>query len=191
MKFTPLPLSGAYLIELEPHKDERGYFARTFCAKEFKKHGLVTDFIQTSTSFNKKRGQIRGMHYQAVPYEETKIVRCTKGSMFDVILDLRKGSPTYKQWYGDVLSQKNGKAFYIPKGFAHGYKTLESNTELFYMMDQIYISSAAREIEFKKEFFSMTLPLNENPDYPGNVLKPQNSQKQDEDIIPEYIDKDY
>lgn len=152
MKFTPLPLSGAYLIELEPQNDDRGYFARTFCVEEFKEHELITDFIQMSTSFNKQKGQIRGMHYQAPPYEETKVVRCTKGSVYDVMLDLREDSPTYKQWYGETLSDKNGKMFYIPKGFAHGYKTLEDNTELFYMMDQVYVSEAAREVSTKGIF---------------------------------------
>ncbi len=149
MKFTPLSLSGAYLIELEAHNDERGYFARTFCEQEFKQHGLVTSFIQMSTSFNNKKGQIRGMHFQENPYEETKIVRCTSGSVYDVMLDLRKDSPTYNQWHAEVLSVKNGRMFYIPKGFAHGYKTLEDNTELFYMMDQVYVKEAAREISFE------------------------------------------
>ena len=147
MKFTPLPLEGAYLIELDPHIDERGFFARIFCQKEFSDLGLVTNFIQMSTSFNNKKDQIRGMHYQISPFEETKIVRCTRGSIYDVMLDLREGSPTYNQWYGTVLSSENGKMFYIPKGFAHGYKTLEHNTELCYMMDQIYVKEAAREID--------------------------------------------
>lgn len=146
MKFTPLPLKGAYLIELEPHRDERGYLARTFCMKEFADHGLVTTFVQMSTSLNHKKGQIRGMHYQEFPYEETKIVRCTRGSIYDVMVDLRKDSPTYNQWHGEELSADNGKMFYIPKGFAHGYKTLEDNTELFYMMDECYVKEAAREV---------------------------------------------
>lgn len=150
MKFTPLPLQGAYLIELDPHIDERGYFARTFCMKEFGELGLVTQFCQMSTSFNKEKGQIRGMHYQEAPYEETKIVRCTRGSIYDVIVDLRDGSPTYNQWHGEILSAKNGKMFYIPKGLAHGYKTLEDNTELFYMMDEVYVKEAAQEVEVLK-----------------------------------------
>lgn len=150
MKFTPLPLKGAYLIELEPHKDERGYLARTFCEQEFADHGLVTTFVQMSTSLNHKKGQIRGMHYQESPYEETKIVRCTRGAIYDVMVDLRKTSPTYNQWYGEVLSADNGKIFYIPKGFAHGYKTLEDNTELFYMMDEIYVKEAARELNHQQ-----------------------------------------
>ena len=149
MKLTPLSLQGAYLIESEPCHDERGYFARTFCAQEFAANGLITNFIQMSTSFNRKAGQIRGMHYQEEPYGETKVVRSTRGSVYDVIIDLRKNSPTYDKWYGDILSADNGKMLYIPKGFAHGYKTLEDNTELFYMMDQVYVAAAAREMDWK------------------------------------------
>lgn len=146
MKFTPLFLKGAYVIELEPHFDERGYFARVFCEEQFQKHGLVTNWIQMSTSFNTKKGQIRGMHYQKAPYEETKIVQCTRGSVYDVILDLRPDSPTYNQCYAEVLSQENGKIFYIPKGFAHGYKTLEPETALFYMIDQVYEPNASASL---------------------------------------------
>jgi len=153
MKFKPLFLDGAYLIELEKHVDKRGYFARTFCAKEFAEHGLVTSFIQMNTSFNYVQGQIRGMHYQEAPYEETKIVRCTRGAIYDVMVDLRKDSPTCNQWYGEVLSAENNKMFYIPKGFAHGYKTLEDNTELFYMMDQIYVKEAAKEFNCNSQKF--------------------------------------
>ena len=149
MKFTALPLAVAYLIELERSVDERGYFARTFCTEEFKQYGLVTNFVQMSTSFNHRKGQIRGMHYQEAPYEETKIVRCTRGAVYDVIIDLRKNSSTYEQWYGEELSADNGKMLYIPKGFAHGYKTLENNTELFYMMDQVFVSVAAKELDYK------------------------------------------
>lgn len=154
MKFTPLPLLGAYLIEPEHKKDERGYFARIFCVKEFKKLGLVTNFVQISTSLNLKKGQIRGMHYQKAPYEETKIVSCTNGSAYDVILDIRKNSPTYNKWYGDILSRKNGKMFYVPKGFAHGYKTLEKSTQLTYMLDQYYKKDAAKEIMFNDDFLT-------------------------------------
>jgi dTDP-4-dehydrorhamnose 3,5-epimerase len=147
MKFTPLFLEGAYLIELEPRVDERGYFARTFCMHEFEKYGLITQFAQMSTSFNHKKGQIRGMHYQEAPHGETKIVRCTRGAIYDVMLDIRPKSPTYMQSYGTILTPNNGKMFYIPKGFAHGFKTLEDNTEIFYMMDEFYKPEAAREID--------------------------------------------
>jgi dTDP-4-dehydrorhamnose 3,5-epimerase len=154
MKFSPLPLKGAYLIELERKVDKRGYFARTFCVKKLQEYNLVTKFIQMSTSFNKKKGQIRGMHYQEAPYEETKIVRCTKGAVYDIMVDLRENSPTVNQWYGGILSADNGKIFYIPKGFAHGYKTLENNSELFYMMDEFYMEKYAREIFFQDKYLS-------------------------------------
>ena|SRR3990167_3331313 len=146
MKFTALPLKGAYLIELEPHHDTRGYFARTFCVNEFEQHQLVSHFVQMSTSFNPQKGQIRGMHFQEEPYAETKIVRCVRGAMYDVMIDLRPNSATFNHWYGETLSMENGKMFYIPKGFAHGYQTLEENTEIFYMMDEYYVREAAREI---------------------------------------------
>lgn len=155
MKFLPLTLTGAYLIELVPTLDKRGSFARTFCTEEFAKHGLVTNFVQMSTCFNYHKGQIRGMHYQQEPYAETKIVRCTSGSIYDIIIDLRKDSPTFNKWYGDILSASNGKMFYIPKGFAHGYQTLEDNTEIFYMMDEYYRPEAAKEIDF-----DIKIPLN-------------------------------
>jgi len=161
MKFTALPLKDAYLIEMDKHTDDRGYFARTFCIEEFSKHGLVTNFIQMSTAFNHHKNQIRGMHYQEAPYEETKIVRCTKGSVYDVIVDLRKDSPSYNQWHWEILSEENGKMFYIPKGFAHGYKTLEANTELFYMMDQVYIKESARELKVDAKLFVGENSVNE------------------------------
>lgn len=146
MKLTPLPLSGAYLIEIDRHWDDRGYFARTFCCEEFESYGLITTFSQMSTSFNHRAGQIRGMHYQEAPYEETKIVRCTRGALYDLMIDLRPDSGTYQHSYGTELSAENGKMFYIPKGFAHGYKTLQDNTEVFYMMDTPFHPTAAREI---------------------------------------------
>jgi dTDP-4-dehydrorhamnose 3,5-epimerase len=152
MKFTTLALAGAYLIEMEPHIDERGYFARTFCMHEFEAHGLITHFAQMSTSFNHKKGQIRGMHYQEAPYGETKIVRCTRGAIYDVILDIRPDSSTYMQSYGTILTPDNGKMFYIPKGFAHGFKTLEDNTEVFYMMDEFYHPESARELSISNYF---------------------------------------
>jgi dTDP-4-dehydrorhamnose 3,5-epimerase len=160
MKFTELPLSGAFLIELEAHHDARGFFARTFCTTEFEKHGLSTAFVQCSTSFNFKKGQIRGMHYQIAPFEETKLVRCVQGSIYDVIVDLREDSSSFKKVYGIVLSAQNNKMLYIPKGFAHGYQVLENNTEIFYMMDEFYKPEAAREISpFNSDIATLTWPL--------------------------------
>jgi len=150
MIFKPLFLKGAYLIEMEKKLDERGYFSRTFCVEEFKKHGLVTNYVQMSTALNHKEGQIRGMHYQEAPFSETKIIRCTQGAVYDVIVDLRPESSTYKKWYGSILSAENGHMLYAPKGFAHGYKTLKDNTELFYMMDQVYVKESAREISYQE-----------------------------------------
>lgn len=147
MKFIELDLKGAFILELEPHIDQRGHFARTFCLKEFERHNLVNTFVQMSTAFNNIKGQVRGMHYQAEPFAETKIVRVIKGSVIDVIIDLREDSQTFNQWHSIVLSDENNKMLYIPKGFAHGYKTLENNTELFYMMDEYYYPQSAREIE--------------------------------------------
>lgn len=146
MKFIELPLKDLYLIEMEPKHDERGYFARTFCTNEFAEHGLISQFVQCSTSYNIKKGLIRGMHFQISPYEETKLVRCTRGGIFDVIIDLRPQSPTYKKSYGIELTAENGNALYIPKGFAHGYQVLEDGSEVFYMMDEFYFPGSAREI---------------------------------------------
>lgn len=152
MKFTPLPLEGAYLIETTPHHDERGYFARRFCKDEFKAHGLVTNFIQMSQAYNKEKGQVRGMHFQVAPHEETKVVMCIAGAVHDVILDLRPNSPTNGQHYSHTLSEENGAMLYVPKGFAHGYKTLKENTALFYMMDSPYVKEAARKISWEGYF---------------------------------------
>lgn len=146
MKFIPLPLDGAFLIEQERHHDERGYFARTFCVREYAEHGLITTYVQCSTSHNLRKGQIRGMHYQEDPHGETKLVRCTKGAIFDVIVDLRPHSPTFRQWHGETLSQENGRQLYIPRGFAHGFKCLEDESDVYYMMDTFYVPEAAREI---------------------------------------------
>lgn len=147
MKFTALPLNGAFLIEQDRKHDERGYFARTFCVNEFAQHGLVNNFLQCSTSHNLKKGLIRGMHYQVDPHGETKLVRCTKGAIFDVMLDVREGSLTKGQWYGTELSAENGKALYIPKGFAHGFQVLEPGSDVFYMIDTLYEPTSAREID--------------------------------------------
>jgi len=160
MKYTELPLKGAYLVELELHTDERGHFARTFCTHEFEAHGLVHHFVQCSTSFNLNKGLIRGMHYQAAPYQETKLVRCTQGAIYDVLVDLRPDSPTYKQCCGFELTPSNGRMLYIPKDFAHGFQVLQNNSEVFYMMDTFHKPEAAREISaFSDEIHSLSWPL--------------------------------
>src|SRR5210317_898218 len=138
MTFTETKLKGAFVIDLEPIQDERGFFARTWCKKEFEAHGLNPNLVQCNTSFNKKKGTLRGMHYQTAPYEEAKLIRCTMGSIYDVIIDLRKESETLKQWYACKLTAENRKMLYVPEGFAHGFQTLEDNSEVFYQMTEFY-----------------------------------------------------
>lgn len=143
MIFKETKLKGAFVIEPERIEDERGFFARTFCRKEFEAHGLDPNLVQCSVSFNKKKGTLRGMHYQLSPYQETKLVRCTRGAIYDVILDLRPNSPTFKQWVSVELTGENGRMVYIPEGIAHGFQTLESNTEVLYQMSEFYHPESA------------------------------------------------
>ena len=138
MIFTEAPLSGAFVIEPELLEDTRGFFARTWCGREFEARGLVTRVAQGSTSFNKNKGTLRGMHYQVPPFAETKIVRCVRGSMYDAIVDLRPGSPTFTQHFTVVLTAENRKMLYVPAGFAHGFQTLEDDTEVFYQISEFY-----------------------------------------------------
>jgi dTDP-4-dehydrorhamnose 3,5-epimerase len=142
--FKELDLTGAYLVEIEPRADERGFFARTFCENEFAAAGLVTRFPQTSISYNARRGTVRGMHFQATPHEETKLVRCVAGAVYDEIIDIRPNSPTYLRSMGVELSAKNRSALYIPRGFAHGFQTLIDDSELLYMIDVNYVANASR-----------------------------------------------
>ena len=144
MKFMELPLKGAFIIEPEPIGDTRGFFARTFCANSFKEHGLTADIAQCNISQNLKKGTLRGLHYQAKPHEEDKLVRVTRGALFDVIVDLRKDSSTFLKWVGVELTANNRKMIFIPKGFAHGFQTLEDNTEVFYQMSNFYNPEASR-----------------------------------------------
>ena len=148
MKFLPLPLQGAFLIEPEPVTDKRGFFARSFCANEFERHGLETRFVQCNISFNKKKGTLRGMHFQGAQYKETKLVRCTTGSIYDVIVDIRQESSTYKKWFATDLSAASRRMLYVPNGFAHGFLTLEDNTEVFYQMTEIYHPEYSRGVRW-------------------------------------------
>jgi dTDP-4-dehydrorhamnose 3,5-epimerase len=148
MKFIETPLKGAYLIEIEPISDQRGFFARSWCEQEFGDHGLNSNLVQCNISFNTKKATLRGMHYQIKPHEEAKLVRCTQGSIYDVIIDIRPDSPTFKLWHGLKLSALNRKMLYIPEGFAHGFQTLEDNTEVFYQMSNFYHGESARGIKW-------------------------------------------
>ncbi len=142
MKYTPTPLEGAYIIDIESHQDERGYFARVWCAREFEAHGLNPALLQCNIAYNKRKGILRGMHYQRAPWSEVKLVRCTRGAVYDVIVDLREHSPTRLQWTGVELTQDNHRMLYVPEGFAHGYLTLEDDSELFYQVSQVYTPEA-------------------------------------------------
>ena len=162
MKFIQTKFKGVYVIEIQKNLDERGFFARTFDKKQFLELGLDVDLFQCNVSFNKKTGTLRGMHYQSSPYEEIKIVRCTQGKIFDVIIDLRSNSPTFRKWISFELSSKNHKMIYIPKGFAHGFQTLEDNTEIFYHMSDYYMPKYANGIAWNDKSVKIKWPI-ENP----------------------------
>ncbi len=158
MQFNQTPLPGAYLIDLEKRGDERGFFARLFCAQEFTLHALESRFIQANDSLSIHKGTLRGMHYQLEPMAETKLVRCLSGSLYDVILDLRPTSPTFAQSFGAVLSAENRQMMYVPKGFAHGFLTLEDRTEVIYFVSQCYSKELERGIRWNDPRFSIQWP---------------------------------
>lgn len=158
MIFTETKLKGAYSIGLEKLEDERGFFARTWCQREFKEKGIPFNLVQGNISFNKKRGTLRGMHYQIAPYGEAKLVWCIKGAIYDVIIDLRPYSETFRQWVSIDLTAENKKLLYIPKGFAHGFLTLMDNTEVFYLMSEFYVHESARGIRWDDPAFQVHWP---------------------------------
>lgn len=158
MIFIESKLKGAFIIEPEKSEDERGFFARTFCQKEFEDHGLNTKVAQCNISFNRKKGTLRGMHYQITPHEEAKLVRCTSGAIYDVIIDLRQTSPTFGRWMTAELTAKNHKMIYAPEGFAHGFQTLEDNTEVFYQMSEFYYPEYARGVRWDDPKFGIKWP---------------------------------
>jgi dTDP-4-dehydrorhamnose 3,5-epimerase len=158
MIFVETELKGAYLIELEKIEDHRGFFARTWCQEEFSRHGLNSRLVQCSVSFNKRKGTLRGMHFQIPPYEEAKLVRCTQGAIHDVFIDLRRNSPTYKKHVSATLTSDNRRMLYIPEGFAHGFQTLADNTEVFYQMSQVFSADHARGVRWNDPVFSIVWP---------------------------------
>ena len=158
MRFIETPLPGAWLIEPEQIEDERGWFARTFDAEEFRSRGLNPDVVQCNASFNHRAGTVRGMHYQADPHGESKLVRCVRGAIFDVAVDLRADSPTCRGWHGVELSAENRRAFYIPAGLAHGFQTLTDETEVLYQMGDPYVPEAARGVRFDDPAFGIEWP---------------------------------
>jgi dTDP-4-dehydrorhamnose 3,5-epimerase len=159
MIFIETKLKGAFIVEPEPHEDSRGIFARTFCAREFAEHGLVTQFVQCSVSSSCKRGTLRGLHYQRPPACEVKLVRCTAGGLYDVIVDLRPGSPTCLQHVGVELTARNRRALYVPEMFAHGFQTLEAETEVFYQISEYYAPKSAAGVRFDDPKLAVRWPL--------------------------------
>ena len=158
MIFTETPLPGAYLIDLEKRGDDRGFFARAFCEREFAQHGLVDRFVHANTSLSAREGTLRGMHYQLAPQAETKMVRCIRGALYDVILDLRKGSPTFGKSFGAELTAENRRMMYVPRGFAHGFLTLAANTEAFYMVSAFYAPEWERGVRWNDPRFAIHWP---------------------------------
>lgn len=158
MNFKQLNLKGAYLITPQRYIDERGFFARVWCKDEFSKHGLEPVIEQCSISFNPRKGTLRGMHYQIPPHEETKLVRCTMGSIYDVIVDLRSDSKTYMNWIGIDLTSSNRNMLYIPKGFAHGFCTMEDNSEILYQMSDKYVPDSAKGFRWNDPAFGIKWP---------------------------------
>ena len=182
MRFVPTKLDGAYVVEPERHEDERGFFARTWSVDELAGHGLVTELSQCSISRNTHAGTLRGMHFQTAPHAEAKLVRCTAGAIFDVIVDLRPESPTHADWVGVELAAETGTALYIPKGFAHGFQTLVDGAEVFYMISDPYVPAAASGVRWDDPAFGIDWPEAESrvmndrdrswPDYrPGSLRK--------------------
>ena len=158
MEFHETELSGAYIIDLKKIEDERGFFARAWCQKEFEEHGLVPRVVQANNSFNTQAGTLRGMHYQVSPHEETKIVRCTRGALYDVIVDLRPDSSTFKHWIGVELTESNYKMLYVPASFAHGFITLTDNTEAIYFVSEFYTPGAEKGLRWDDTEFNIKWP---------------------------------
>jgi dTDP-4-dehydrorhamnose 3,5-epimerase len=159
MIFRETRLQGAYLLDLERREDDRGFFARAWCGKEFEAHGLIPRFVQVNVGFSAKKGTLRGMHYQIEPFREAKVVRCTMGAVYDVIVDLRQGSPTFRQWIGEELTSGNRRMLYVPEGFAHGYQTLADDAEITYQTTQFYAPECARGVRYDDPAFDIRWPL--------------------------------
>jgi dTDP-4-dehydrorhamnose 3,5-epimerase len=179
MIFKETPLSGAYLVEVEKHIDSRGFFARTWCEQEFSDHGMTARVAQCNLAFNEKRHTVRGMHFQRHPHTEAKLVRCTRGRVLDVVVDLRKSSPSYKAWFGVELSDQNRRALYVPEGLAHGYMTLCDNTEILYQVSAPYHPESESGVRWNDKAFGIVWPCAHPviskkdaafPDYGGETL---------------------
>ena len=159
MKFTETPLKGAYIVELEKLSDQRGFFARSYCQQEFEAHGLTSQVVQANVSYNRLKGTLRGMHYQIEPYQECKLIRCTRGAIYDVIIDLRPDSATYRQWTAVELSADNHILFFVPENFAHGFQTLTDEVDVTYQVSQFYTPGSEKGIRYDDPAFNIQWPL--------------------------------
>jgi dTDP-4-dehydrorhamnose 3,5-epimerase len=159
MEFTETTLKGTYLVRPQRHEDERGHFARAWCGDEFREHGLRGQMVQLNVGLSRQRGTLRGLHYQAAPHAEAKFVRCTRGAIYDVIVDLRRESPTFGKWVGAELTADNGLMLYSPEGFAHGCQSLEDNTEFYYLTSVAYVPEAARGLRYDDPVLGIQWPL--------------------------------
>jgi len=159
MIFQEAPLPGAYVIEQKRIEDHRGFFARVWCKREFQQHGLKDEFVQSNVGFNLRKGTVRGLHFQKAPHAEVKVLRCTRGAIFDVIVDLRPESPTYKHWFGIELTEENGKMIYIPEGFATGYMALRDETEINYHTSEYFDPGTATGVRYNDPAFGIEWPL--------------------------------
>lgn len=162
MIFEETKLGGAFVLDLERREDPRGFFARTWCANELADHGLATRLVQANMSWNPRPGTLRGMHFQHAPHAETKLVRCTRGAIYDVIIDLREESPTFKDWIGIELTDENRRALYVPEGFAHGFQTLVPECEVHYLVTEFYTPSAEGGVRWDDPAFAIEWPDPEN-----------------------------
>ena len=162
MIFTETKLKGACIIDIEKREDERGFFARAWCQKELEAHDLNAQWVQANLAFSQKKGTLRGLHCQIAPYQEAKLMRCIRGAIYDVIVDLRSESPTYMQWLGVELTADNHKMLYVPEGFAHGYQSLADNTEVFYPVSQFYTPGSERGVRWNDPAFGIEWPMTKN-----------------------------
>lgn len=162
MRFIETPLRDLVIVELDTLNDERGFFARSFCEREFRNVGIELSVAQCNISFNEKAGTLRGLHFQASPHEEAKLIRCTRGAIHDVVVDVRRGSPTYLRWHAVTLTPSNGRMLFVPRGFAHGFQSLEDHSEVFYMMSEFYHPGSARGLRWNDPALAIVWPL-ENP----------------------------
>jgi dTDP-4-dehydrorhamnose 3,5-epimerase len=177
MEFTETSIKGAFLISMNRIEDDRGFFARGWCRDEFSKHGLIGEMVQLNVGFSHRKGTLRGLHYQRSPHQEAKLVRCTRGAIFDVVVDCRIDSPTHRQWFGAELSAANGTMLYAPEGCAHGYLTLMDDTETYYLTSNYYAAASATGVRYDDRAFGISWPIpatviskadREWPDYPAD-----------------------